>query len=44
MNGTYSGLLGEIHGRAVSVGTDACATATGRMRVTGAVAKVGGKS
>lgn len=44
MNGICSELPGGIHGRAVSVGTDACATATGRMRVTGAVAKVGGKS
>ena len=43
MNGTYSGLLGEIHGHVASVDANACARA-GLMHVTGAVAKVGGKS
>lgn len=44
MNGTYSGLLGEIHGHVASVDANACARAAGLMHVTGAVAKVGGKS
>ncbi len=44
MSCTSSEFLGEIHGHVASVDANACARAAGLMHVTGAVAKVGGKS